>query len=72
MNQEKVEFLRKVYKKGTKVRCRQMEDPYSPVPKDTIGIIEFVDDMGQIHVKWENGSSLALIYGVDLFETIFD
>ena len=29
-----------------------------------------VDDAGQIHVKWENGSSLALLYDEDDFEII--
>ena len=28
------------------------------------------DDDGQLHMKWDNGRTLALIYGVDQFETI--
>lgn len=31
------------------------------------GEVYCVDDAGQIHVKWENGSGLALVYGVDRF-----
>ncbi|MBP6979093.1 MAG: DUF4314 domain-containing protein [Lentimicrobiaceae bacterium] len=33
-----------------------------------MGVIDFVDDAGQIQVSWENGSRLALIPGVDLYE----
>ena len=32
------------------------------------GTIESVDDIGQIHVRWDNGSSLALNYEEDSFE----
>lgn len=35
-----------------------------------IGKVEYVDDIGQIHVQWENGSSLALNADIDKFEII--
>jgi len=25
----------------------------------------FVDDIGSIHVRWDNGSTLAIAYGID-------
>ncbi len=34
------------------------------------GTIDYVDDASQIHINWENGSSLALIPEVDKFEII--
>lgn len=34
------------------------------------GTIEHIDDIGQIHVKWDNGSSLALIPEEDEYEVI--
>lgn len=40
------------------------------MPKGLEGIIDYVDDAPQIHVNWENGSSLALIPEVDKFEII--
>lgn len=64
-----VDFLRKMYPVGTKVELHHMDDPQAP-PSGTIGEVIFVDDIGQIHVKWENGSSLALIIGVDSFSRI--
>lgn len=46
-----------------------MEEGYG-VPSGICGIVEFVDDEGQIHMKWDNGRTLALITGVDSFEII--
>ena len=54
--------------KGTRVRCIFMDDPY-PVPKGTLGTVEFVDDEGQIHVRWDNGSGLALTE-IDKWEVV--
>ena len=34
------------------------------------GTVTHVDDAGQIHMKWENGSSLALNVGVDTFKKV--
>lgn len=31
------------------------------------GDYDFVDSIGQIHVKWDNGSTLALVPKVDIF-----
>lgn len=41
-------------------------DPY-PVPDGTRGTVEYVDDAGQVHVRWDTGSGLAAIPGVDDF-----
>ena len=70
MKTEEVERLRKIYVKGTKVVLVSMnEEPY-PVESGTTGIVQYIDDMGQIHVHWNNGSTLALIVGVDNFKII--
>ena len=55
--------------KGKRIRLIKMNDPY-PVDPGTDGTVEFEDDLGQIHVKWDNGSKLALIPGEDEFEYI--
>lgn len=34
------------------------------------GIVRFVDDVGGIHVNWENGSTLALLPDEDDFEIV--
>ena len=59
-----------VVKPGQRVRLLHMEDPFQPVPDGTEGTVEFIDDAGQIHMKWDNGRSLALIPSVDQFTTI--
>ena len=65
----KVDFLRKMYPVGCKVVLHHMDDPQAP-PSGTKGEVMFVDDIGQIHVKWENGSSLALNVKLDSFSRI--
>lgn len=65
---EIIEKIKNEYPPGTKVRCKYMDDPFHPVPSGALGIVDKVDDTGMIHVSWENGSYLGLIYGVDSFE----
>lgn len=61
--------LRNKYLPGTLIMLIHMEDIQAP-SFGTKGRVEFVDDIGQIHIKWENGSSLALIDGVDMFRVL--
>ena len=46
---------------GKRVKCLLMNDDYNPVPSGTLGTIDHVDDIGTIHVKWDNGSTLGLV-----------
>ena len=66
VTQKQVERLREQFPKGTRLQLISMEDPHG-VPEGTVGEVDFIDDAGQIHMKWENGSSLALIPEVDKF-----
>lgn len=70
MNIERIKQLKEMYPKGTKIKLNHMNDTYNPVPDGTLGIVDHVDDTGQVHVKWENGSSLAVIVDIDDFEII--
>lgn len=63
---EQVEFLRRQYPAGTRVALHSMDDQQAP-PPGTKGTVSYVDDMGQIGVKWDTGSSLSLIPGEDSF-----
>ena len=65
-SKERIEALRKYYPRGTKVKLLAMDDPQAP-PTGTMGEILGVDDAGQLLVRWETGSSLSLIPGVDSF-----
>ena len=61
--------IKEMYPKGTKVRLTYMEgEPNLPVGLQ--GKVSCVDDIGQIHVNWENGSSLALNANVDSFQVV--
>ncbi len=63
---EQVERLRRQYPAGTRITLHSMDDPQAP-PPGTKGTVSYVDDMGQIGVKWDTGSSLSLIPGEDSF-----
>ena len=69
VTQQELEQLRQQYPKGTRLKLIAMEDPQG-VPEGTVGEVELVDDIGQIHMKWENGSSLALIPEADRFQKV--
>lgn len=67
---EEIEAIKQKYVKGSKIKLIKMYDPFSPPPTNTIGIVEFVDDIGQIHCNWDNGSTLALVVGIDQFKVL--
>ncbi|WP_323736241.1 DUF4314 domain-containing protein [Methanosphaera sp. ISO3-F5] len=69
INHHKIKQIKKTYKTGTKIILDHMED-IQAIPQGTKGTVMYVDDIGQIHVNWENGSGLALIHGVDEFHII--
>ena len=63
-NSKTVERLRKRYPEGCRVKLIQMDDIQAP-SAGTCGTVSYVDDIGSIHVNWDNGSTLAVVYGVD-------
>ena len=65
-----VKFIKEQYPKGTRIRLNSMEDPYAPIAPGTEGEVDFVDDLGSLHMKWSNGRSLALIPGEDSFSVL--
>ena len=65
-SREQIAALRERYPRGTRVELLGMDDPQAP-PMRTMGEILGIDDAGQLLVRWETGSSLSLIPGVDSF-----
>ncbi len=63
---------RQSYPPGTRLMLLDMNDPYAPVPPYTKGTVAFIDDMAQIHMKWDNGRTLPLNSDEDAFRTLTD
>ena len=70
MNKERIQMIKDSYPKGTRLECIFMSDPFSPIDSGTKGTVRCVDDMGTIHMQWDNGRTLGLIYGEDSFRKI--
>ena len=69
-NKGYLEQLRKQYPVGTRIQLIAMRDEKYPVLPGTIGEVTHIDDMGSVHMKWQNGSSLAIIPEVDSFKIV--
>lgn len=68
-----IQRLREQYPKGSRVEILEsVTDPYHPLPAGSKGTVWAVDDAGQLHINWDEGGSLALIYGIDSFRKIGD
>ena len=72
LNSKVVERLRKEYPEGTRLMLLSMDDPYSKLVGGDKGTVTYVDDAGTIHMKWDSGSSLGLLYGEDSFRKLTD
>ena len=70
MNNRMIQMYKEIYKKGTRIKCISMDDPYYPIAPGTKGTVVAVDDMGTIHMKWDNGRTLGLVPGEDEFKII--
>ncbi len=65
IKKEELEALRAEYPPGCRVELVKMDDPYREMPPGMQGVVTGVDDSGSIHVDWQNGSSLAVIFRED-------
>jgi DNA-directed RNA polymerase subunit M/transcription elongation factor TFIIS len=66
MTRDLIKHIKDTYQPGIRIRLVSMERA-PQMPPGLMGKVTVVDDAGQIHVAWKNGSSLALICGVDKF-----
>lgn len=60
-----IERLRKEFPTGTRVELVRMDDPKT-LPVGTKGSVDYVDFLGTIHVRWDNGFCLGVAYGEDV------
>lgn len=61
-----------MYPEGTRIELIAMNMEKQPVDAGTKGTVSGIDDIGTLHVNWDNGSTLGIIIGVDDFRTIND
>jgi hypothetical protein len=66
MTQDQIDEVRKCYV-NKRVRLVYMED-FDAVAPGTLGTIDHVDDIGQLHMKWDNGRTLAINPETDRFQ----
>jgi hypothetical protein len=67
---EQVKQVWEMNPKGTRVELVSMSDPYTPLKAGDQGTVNFVDDTGSIFVNWDSGSTLGVVYGVDVIKHI--
>lgn len=73
IRKETLEHLRSQYPAGTRVELTHMNDPWNTrLHEGCRGTVVTVDDIGTIHVNWDCGSSLGVVYGEDSCKVVTD
>ena len=58
------------YPEGTRIVLLQMGDDPNPIPPNTRGTVDFVDDIGTVFVKFDNGRNLGMALGEDSYRKL--
>lgn len=70
LSKEWIEFLREQYPAGSRIRLRELNDPYGKMEPGSEGTLSVIDDIGTFHVNWDNGSTLGLVIEEDSFTVL--
>ena len=65
-----VQRMKDTYLPGTRIELVFMGDDPRPIAQGTRGTVRVVDDMGTVHCNFDNGRSLGLVPGEDVFRAI--
>ena len=65
----KAASIKQRYPKGTRIRLSRMEGEQD-MPAGLEGTVAVVDDIGQIHMDWDNGRTLPLNVEQDSFTVL--
>jgi len=57
--------LKEQYPAGTRVELISMNDEYQKLEPGEKGTVISVDSLGTIHIEWDCGNSLGIIYNED-------
>ena len=58
--------------KGKRIELISTTDPYTELKPGDRGTVDFVDDLGTIHITWDNGSQLGLVPEEDQYKIVED
>ncbi len=61
---ETIDRLREDFPVGCRVELLRMDDSQAP-PIGTLGSVVGVDSVGTIHVDWDTGCGLGIMFGAD-------
>jgi len=70
MARRTAERMKEQYPVGTRIYLNSMGDDPRPLPAGSRGTVRNVDDMGTVHIDWDNGRSLGLVPGEDSFRKL--
>lgn len=70
-SKDELKRLKEEFPGACRVELVSMDDPYEEMEPGTQGTVLFIDDMGTIFVEWDNGSSLGVVFGVDIIRRIW-
>lgn len=69
-NKEKIKELKEKYPVGTRIKLIEMKNEKYAPDSQSIGVVTHIDDLGNIRMSWDCGSSLAIIPDLDVFEIV--
>ena len=73
ISKEALQALRVRYPAGTRVELVHMDDPFNTkLTPGCRGTVRSVDDIGTIHVRWDCGSGLGVVYGEDVCRKVVE
>jgi len=64
ISKEQLAVLRKEFPIGCRVELLSMSDAFAP-PIGTKGTVQYIDDLGDVGVAWDNGCGLAVAFPED-------
>ena len=67
---EWLSFLREQFPAGSRIKLREMKDPYAPAGAGQYGDSGLHRRRRAVHMKWDNGRTLALTIGEDSFSVL--
>lgn len=56
--------------KDKRIELISTTDPYTELKPGDLGTVDFVDDLGTVHITWDNGSQLGLVPGEDQYKIV--